>query len=218
MSQRYPDGQERPVGYASRTLSKAEQNYSQIEKEGLACVFGVKRFHCYLYGRSFILSSDHKPLASLFAKDKIVPVQQASARIQRWALTLGMYELIHKSGSSHGNADALSCLPLPSAPSVTPQPAETVLLFEELQNGPVTADQIKMWTRRDPVLSRVQQFVLKGWPTGAIEKDLKPTGTSASSYHHMIDVFCGEIELWSQQQVKQVCWRSYMLHILELHR
>lgn len=174
MSQRYPDGQERPVGYASRTLSKAEQNYSQIEKEGLACVFGVKHFHCYLYGRSFILSSDHKPLASLFAKDKIVPVQQASARIQQWALMLGMYELIHKSGSSHGNADALSCLPLPSAPSVTPQPAETVLLFEELRNGPVTADQIKMWTRRDPVLSRVQQFVLKGWPTGAIEKDLKP--------------------------------------------
>ena len=176
LSQRYPNGEERPVGYASRTLSKAEQNYSQIEKEGLACVFGVKRFHCYIFGRSFILSSDHKPLASLFAKDKTVPAQ-ASARIQRWALTLGMYEyeLIHKSGATHGNADALSRLPLPgSASEETPQPAEMVLLFEELQKGPVTAEQIKLWTRRDPVLSRVQQFVLKGWPTGAIEKDLKP--------------------------------------------
>ena len=108
LSQRYPNGEERPVGYASRTLSKAEQNYSQIEKEGLACVFGVKRFHCYIFGRSFILSSDHKPLAPLFAKDKTVPAQ-ASARIQRWALTLGMYEyeLIHKSGATQGNADAL---------------------------------------------------------------------------------------------------------------
>ena len=174
LSQRYPDGQERPVGYASRILSKAEQNYSQIEKEGLACVFGVKRFHCYLYGRSFILSSDHKPLTSLFSKEKSIPVQ-ASARIQRWALTLGMYEyeLIHKSGSSHGNADALSRLPLPgSAPAVTPQPAETVLLFEELQNGPVTADQIKMWTRRDPILSRVQQFVLRGWSTGLLSRKI----------------------------------------------
>ena len=75
LSQRYPDGQERPVGYASRILSKAEQNYSQIEKEGLACVFGVKRFHCYLYGRSFMLSSDHKPLTSLFSKEKSIPVQ-----------------------------------------------------------------------------------------------------------------------------------------------
>ena len=51
LSHRMPDGTERPVGFASRTLSATEQKYSQIEKEGLACVFGVKRFHAYLYGR-----------------------------------------------------------------------------------------------------------------------------------------------------------------------
>ena len=122
----------------------------------------------------------------------------SSSRIQRWALTLGMYEyeLIHKSGATHGNADALSRLPLPgSASEETPQPAETVLLFEELQKGPVTAEQIKLWTRRDPVLSRVQQFVLKGWPTGAIEKDLKP-------YWHK------RLKLSFQQQVKRVYRRS----------
>ena len=48
LAHRMPDGTERPIGYASRTLNKAERNYSQLEKEGLSCVFGIKRFHAYL--------------------------------------------------------------------------------------------------------------------------------------------------------------------------
>ena len=61
-----PDGTERPIGFASRTLSTAEKSYSQIEKEGLACVFGVKHFHSYLFGHPFELVTDHKPLLPLF--------------------------------------------------------------------------------------------------------------------------------------------------------
>ena len=91
LAHRMPDGSEKPIGFASRTLTEAEKNYSQIEKEGLSCVFGVKRFHSYLYGHHFTLYTDHKPLLTLFSERQAVS-PQASARIQRWALTLAMYE------------------------------------------------------------------------------------------------------------------------------
>ncbi len=54
-----PDGSERPIGYASRTLNKAERNYSQLEKEGLSLVFGIKKFYAYLFGRPFGLGPDY---------------------------------------------------------------------------------------------------------------------------------------------------------------
>lgn len=55
-----PDGSERPVAFASRTLTQSERNYSQVKKEALSLVFSVKRFHAYLFGRSFSLVTDHK--------------------------------------------------------------------------------------------------------------------------------------------------------------
>ena len=56
------DGEGKPIAYASRSLSASEQNYSMIEKEALAIVFGIKKFHQYLFGRRFSLFTDHRPL------------------------------------------------------------------------------------------------------------------------------------------------------------
>ena len=70
LAHRLPDGSEKPVGYASRTLNKAERNYSRLEKEGLACVFGVRRFYSYLFGYPFNLITDHKPLLGLLGEYK----------------------------------------------------------------------------------------------------------------------------------------------------
>ena len=164
LSHRMDDGAERPIAFTSRSLSPAEKNYSQLDKEGLAVVFGVRKFHQYLYGLQFQILSDHKPLHHLFSADKAVP-NLASARIQRWALLLSAYRysIQYKPGSRHANADALSRLPLPECPAESPLPGETVLLMDILNSTPVSAAQIKAWTDKDPTLSKVRTLVIGGW-------------------------------------------------------
>ena len=74
----------RPVAYASRALTSAEENYSQIEKEMLAISFLCVKFHQYFYGKSTIVHTDHRPLESILKK----PIAKASPRLQRMILQL----------------------------------------------------------------------------------------------------------------------------------
>ena len=122
-----PDGTERPIAYASRSLSVAENNYSQLDREALSLIFGVKKCHQYLYGAHFTLLTDQRPLLGLLGENRPIP-PNASGRIQRWALVPAGYNytIRHRSGSTHENCDALSRLPLPTKPDVTPSPAEYV--------------------------------------------------------------------------------------------
>ena len=177
LSHEMPDGTERPIGYVSRSLSPAERNYSTINKEALAVVVRVKKFHQFLYGKKFTRRTDHKPLVGLFGEKKGVS-SQASPRVQRWALTLAAYEyeIQYKAGITNGNADALSRLPvpLPEMPDVTPMPGDTIKLMEHLEEIPLHSSQIRDWTRRDPVLSNVYQYVLGNWPSTCSSKELQP--------------------------------------------
>ena len=174
LSHLMPDGSEKPVGFVSRTLTDAEKKYSQLEKEGLACVYGIKRFHSYLFVHKFVLQTDHQPLTTLFNEAKVVPVQ-ASSRIQRWALLLASYEytIAYRSTTKHSNADAMSRLPLPNTPAKTPVPAELVLMIEKLDEAPISSKQISSWTQKDPLLSKVLQYIMFGWPDKA-DGELKP--------------------------------------------
>ena len=78
--------------------------------------------------------------------------------------------ITNKPGPAHGNADMLSRLPLPDKPVV---PGETILLMDMLHSLPVTSVEIKNWTDRDPILSKVRKMVLSGWQN-TTDEDLKP--------------------------------------------
>lgn len=77
-----PNNDEKPIAYASRSLTKGEKNYSQIEKEALSIIFGIKKFHQFLYGRKFTLITDHKPLLAILVPKAKLPTL-AAARFQR---------------------------------------------------------------------------------------------------------------------------------------
>jgi len=154
------DNSEYPIAYASRSLKKSERNYSQLEKEGLVCIFGVTKFHSYLFGHPFNLVTHHKPLLALLNEHKPTS-PQASACVRRWSLSLSAYEytLKFRCTNDHSNTDALSRVPLREVPAQTETPAELVLLME---HSLVTAKQIQIWTRRDPTLSTVLHYLQYG--------------------------------------------------------
>ena len=89
------------------------------------------------------LSPAERNYSHLFNESKSVPVM-ASARLQRWALTLSAYNytIKYKSGKQQGNVDTLSRFPLPDSPASTPTPAETVAVIEHLLTIPLTASKI----------------------------------------------------------------------------
>ena len=181
LSQVTPDG-ERPVAFASRTLNQAEKNYSQIDREGLALVFAVKRFHSFLYGRPFTLRTDHKPLLGLLGKTKNLP-DAVPPRMVRWKVTLDAYQyhLVHTPGNAgqHAAADALSRLPMSETVAESAvTPLMEVVNMLEADGALVTVDAVREWTRRDPVLSEVLHYTRYGWPrSAAVSSALLPYHT-----------------------------------------
>ena len=99
--------QEKVIAYWSRQLTKAERNYSTIEREALAAVGAIKEFYPYLYGFSFKLVTDHNPLTSLKG------LKDTGGRFARWLLFLQQFNFTveYKKGSRHANADTLSRRP-----------------------------------------------------------------------------------------------------------
>ena len=172
-----------PVAFSSRSLTKTEQKYAQIEKECLAIVFSCERFSQYLLGRDKIsVHSDHKPLEIIFKK----PLCSAPKRLQRMLLRLQGFclDIKYKQGCKMYIADFLSrcALPLshendPSAQSslvfATSQVIANDSLCDSFENVNFSEDlavtakrffQIESCTAVDETLQVLKHTVLNGWP------------------------------------------------------
>ena len=130
------DGKEVAIAYAGRDFIAAERSYSTTERETLVVVFGVKKFEPYLYGRKFILHTDHRSLKWLMSISDLL-LQQYD------------FEIKHCPGTANANADALSrrpyAIPLPSI-SAFDAPGVQVSRVRELQ-------------RKDPDLSALTVYL-----------------------------------------------------------
>lgn len=100
------EGHDHPIAYVSRSLSKAERNYSATEREALAVLFAVEKFEPYLGSKPFKVVSDHASL-KWFSK-----LQNPTGRLARWFCRLSQFnfEIEHRKGSDNVVPDALSRL------------------------------------------------------------------------------------------------------------
>lgn len=98
------DGVLHPVAYASRKLQPREARYSTIEREGLALVWAIQKFHVFLYGKRFVLQTDHEPLSYINS------AKHVNNRVLRWSLLVMEYDFTveYIKGSDNIGADYLS--------------------------------------------------------------------------------------------------------------
>ena len=148
----------RPISFASKSLTDTESRYANIERELLAVVYGCERFHTFLYGKPFVVVSDHKPLEMIQLKN----LHCAPPRLQRMLLRLQNYDVTiqYQPGKSLTLADGLWRLPiLKSSPAV-----ELDVQVNLIQFSWERVLQLREETAHDPVLAPLRDLLVTGWP------------------------------------------------------
>ena len=148
------------VAYASRALSPVEQRYSQTERECLSIVWGIEHFHLYVYGKSFTLISDHKPLIHILGTQASPKSKRQSLRLERWRLRLVTYDFtIRYEKGALNVSDYLSRHPIANPPKTSI--AEDYVNFIASHSLPnaLTLSDIANATKEDPTLQNVIKAV-----------------------------------------------------------
>ena len=159
--------QDQPICFTSHTLSNTEKQYAQIEKECLAIVTCMNKWHQYLYGKQHsTVHTDHQPLESIFKK----PISKAPRRLQRMMLKLLDYQfkVTYKKGKELHVADTLSRAALEDSFESQQSDVFRMELVEmDLKPSNVTAEtlkRIRTETSKDTVLSILNSATMTGWP------------------------------------------------------
>ena len=147
----------KPVAFASKALTKTECRYANIEREMLAAVFGVERFHTYVYGRSFMIESDHKPLESISKKN----LADTPAWLQCMMLHPQGYNFtIHyHPGKEMVIPDTLS--------RFSPRPGPDLPLDITIHHARITPDCKEAFQQgfvNDPEMRALADLIITGWP------------------------------------------------------
>lgn len=152
------------AAYAFKALNDTQVNYTQIEKDTLAVVFGCEKFHQYIFGKRFTVDSDHKPLEIIFKKT----LSKCPARLQGMRIKLQPYsfDLIYKPGKELLLADALLRSFCENSEDFFDGEIEThvAMIVESL---PMSKQKLKMFqdeTAKDEELQAVLKDIKKGWP------------------------------------------------------
>lgn len=169
-------GSDKPVAYASRTLNDTENKYSTIEKELLAIIWAVTYFRPYLYGRKFLILTDHKPLKWLFS------LKEPNQKLIRWRLKLEEYdyEIDYKKGKNN-NADALSRIeinPIDIDSESMANNLDEVEWIEEIKDEPVERDA-------ETVNSNHDSYSAPGIPI--LEEESINSKTNQIFFRHSLD-------------------------------
>ncbi|UYV74750.1 K02A2.6-like, partial [Cordylochernes scorpioides] len=169
------EGEEKPITFVSKKLSSAEAKYSQTEKEALAIVFATSKLRQYLFGRKFVLKSDHKALPTVFGNKRLLPPLIAN-RLHRWALELSNFDfdIRYTNKDTMLCADAFSRLPLEEINSREDNIDLVTHDISFLNVTPLDHLIIEEETNKDPVLNKLKEYLLEDPQLAKKDETMKP--------------------------------------------
>lgn len=188
LKQKDDQGGYRTIAYASKTLTKAQQNWAQIEKEGYTMVWACERFKDFISGIEVTLETDHKPLVPIFMTK---PLDELTPKLQRMRLRLMRYKygVCHVPGKELGMADILPRRPLEDTGNDDDLEEQINTYVRAIIRGLPATDtrlqQIIIAQQDDTVCKQLISFSKHGWSS---QRTLKANVAEYLQYHSDIAV------------------------------